>query len=232
MTSNDETLVGEGWEGNADDLATAAGRILAARGIDEDPPNERLVRDYVQRGIISPLEQRGIYGRRHLLEMVAARVLVKDGWPLAKIAEHFPNSSDQELLALIPDAVNPALAVTRRLRFERRTGPSAQESGLSEPPRPRAYASGQPASPAPRNFNLRAARGTRLQAELRNSLRRLGLDPDAPAVEHLTLIAIAPWCQLLVESDRLQHVTADEAEEVGRAVTARLLDPAIRKGGK
>jgi hypothetical protein len=215
----------DSWEGDADALARATGKALADCGIVEDPlPNERLVRDYVQRGIVSRPERRkkdAIYGRRQLLEMVAARVLVGDGWPLAKISQHIPNATEAELLALIPLAKeeNPALAVTRRLRFERGAGTSRQRF----PPDP---------SLAAPNFNQRVARGTRLQAELRSALHRLGMDPDAPAVEQLTLIAIAPWCQVLVESDRLQRVTADEAEEVGRAVTAILLDPAIRRGGK
>ncbi len=228
MTDYDGTFAQADWTGNADDLAREAGRILTSRGISGEAPNERLVRDYVQRGIVGRPEPRGkeaIYGRRQLLELVVARVLVKDGWPLAKIGEHLPGAPDHELLALIPDEVgaNPALAATRRLRFE-----SRQPGG--QPPLPRSY--NRPASPVAPNFNLRAARTTRLQAELRSALARLGMDPAGPAAEQVTLIAIAPWCQVLVESARLQRVTIDEAEEVGRAVTASLLDPAIRRGGK
>jgi hypothetical protein len=67
--------------------------------------------------------------------------------------------------------------------------------------------------------------------ELREALRRLGLPEDGPAVEQLTLIAVAPWCQVLVESRRLQRVTIEEAEEIGRAVSASLLTVA-KKGIK
>jgi hypothetical protein len=42
-----------------------------------------------------------VYGYRQLLEIVAARVLVADGWPLAKIAEHFAHIADAELRNLI-----------------------------------------------------------------------------------------------------------------------------------
>ncbi len=200
----------ESWEGNVDKLAADASDVLTARGFADDLPNERLVRDYTQRGIVSRPQRQGkeaIYGRRHLLEVVAARVLVKDGWPLAKIAEHFPSAPDQELLALISGKAkeNRALSVARRLM---------SESALAMPTR----------RPPTKVSNV--------QAELRASLRKLGMPLNRPAVEQLTLIAIAPWCQVLVESSRLQRVTEDEAEEVGRAVTASLLDPTIRKGGK
>jgi hypothetical protein len=68
-----------------------------------------------------------------------------------------------------------------------------------------------------------------MQAELREALRRLGLPQDAPAVEQLTLIAVAPWCQLLMESKRVERLTIEEAETIGRAVTAALLTMNRRK---
>jgi hypothetical protein len=39
---------------------------------------------------------------------------------------------------------------------------------------------------------------------MRDALRRLGLPEDGPAIEQLTLLAIAPWCQVFVESNRLR----------------------------
>ena len=81
------------------------------------------------------------------------------------------------------------------------------------------------------DFRARAARLSGIQSEMRDALRRLGLPEDGPAVEQLTLLAIAPWCQVLVESRRLPRLTIEEAEEIGRAVTASLLT-ATRKGTK
>ena len=66
---------------------------------------------------------------------------------------------------------------------------------------------------------------------MREALRRLGLPEDGPAVEQLTLLAVAPWCQVLVESRRLSRLTIEEAEEIGRAITASLLT-VTRKGIK
>jgi hypothetical protein len=219
----------ERWTGDVSELARVAGEILAARGlVDATPePNVRLIRDYAQRGIVSRAERHGkeaIYGYRQLLEFVAARVLVADGWPLAKIAEHFLHIADAELRSLIAGDLetNRALAVARRLRGEARLHPPDRSS------KPSRY---KPPLDASDGFRRRAAHLTGIQAEMREALRRLGLPGDGPVVEQLTLLAIAPWCQVLVESHRLSRLTIEEAEEIGRAVTASLLT-VTRRGAK
>ena len=120
----------EGWTGDVSELARLAGEILAARGLADasTEPTVRVIRDYAQRGIVSRAERQGkeaIYGYRQLLEFVAARVLVADGWPLAKIAEHFAHIADTELRNLISgdQARNRALAVAQRLRSEAQLAP-------------------------------------------------------------------------------------------------------------
>jgi hypothetical protein len=229
------------WEASADELAMVSGEILAYLGLTDDPasPNARLIRDYGQRGIVSKPERRGkeaVYKSRQLLEFVAARALSVDRWPLAKIAEQFAHASDEALLKFIPDRQeeNRALAVTRRLLSE--TGRTLSLENRSADLRAPAFmhSSSEPIRPSSvsQEFAQVAARTSSLQSELRGALRRLGLPADAPAVEQVTLIAIAPWCQVLVESSRLPRITVEEAEEVGRAITASLLDPTIRKGSK
>jgi hypothetical protein len=210
----------ENWSGDVNELARVAAAILAARGlgIDSTEPNVRVIRDYAQRGIVSRGERQGkeaIYGQRQLLELVAARVLVADGWPLAKIAEHFALIGTSELRSLILGSQeappSKALALARRLREEARLGSAQSRSAGLPPPSPS------------EEFGRRAAHLSSLQAELREALRQLGLPEDAPAVEQLTLIAVAPWCQLLIDSDRLGRLTIEEAEAIGRAVAATLL---------
>jgi hypothetical protein len=218
----------EGWTGDVSELARLAGEILAARGLADasTEPTVRVIRDYAQRGIVSRAGRQGkeaIYGYRQLLEFVAARVLVADGWPLAKIAEHFAHIAGAELRNLISgdQAGNRALAVAQRLRSEAQLPPPGVHGKSARMSSPDAAS----------DFRQRAARLSSVQAELREALRRLGLPEDGPAVEQLTLIAVAPWCQVLVESRRLQRVTIEEAEEIGRAVTASLLTVA-KKGIK
>ena len=224
----------ENWEGDGSALARFAGEILAARGLGDSSsePNVRLIRDYAQRGIVSRAERHGkeaIYSYRQLLEFVAARVLVADGWPLAKIAEHFAHIADAELRNLISGdrGSNRALAVARRLRSET-PGRDPSHSSPIRSGKPSAY---QLTAQSSEEFRKRAARFSGIQAEMRDALRRLGLSEDGPSVEQVTLLAVAPWCQVLVESRRLSRLTIEEAEEIGRAITASLLT-ITRKGTK
>ena len=224
----------ENWEGDGSALARLAGEILAARGLGDSSsePNVRLIRDYAQRGIVSRAERHGkeaIYGYRQLLEFVAARVLVADGWPLAKIAEHFAHIADAELRNLISGdrGSNRALAVARRLRSET----PGRDPSHSSPSRSGKPSADQLTAQSSEEFRKRAARFSGIQAEMRDALRRLGLPEDGPAVEQVTLLAVAPWCQVLVESRRLSRLTIEEAEEIGRAITASLLT-ITRKGTK
>jgi hypothetical protein len=210
----------EKWTGDVSELARLAGEVLASCGFADASaePNVRLIRDYAQRGIVSRAERQGkeaIYGYRQLLEFVAARVLVADGWPLAKIAEHFAHMADAKLRSLISadQGRNRALAVARRLRGETGLGSAGRPGKLSRSPLP----------DRSKEFRERVARLSGIQNEMREALRRLGLPENGPATEQLTLLAVAPWCQVLVESQRLSRITMEEAEEIGRAVTASLL---------
>jgi hypothetical protein len=226
----------ESWRGDANDVARLAGEILAARGHADasSGPNVRVLRDYAQRGIVSRAERQGkeaIYGHRQLLEFVAARLLVADGWPLAKIAEHFAHIADADLQRLISGdrGSNRALAVAERLRSEAQLASRPRrDRSHSFRSKYRRLAADRPVAD---DFRARAARLSGIQSEMRDALRRLGLPEDGPAIEQLTLLAIAPWCQVLVESRRLTRLTIEEAEEIGRAVTASLLT-ATRKGTK
>jgi hypothetical protein len=227
------------WSGDASDLARLAGEILAARGHADasSGPNVRVLRDYAQRGIVSRAERQGkeaIYGYRQLLEFVAARLLVADGWPLAKIAEHFAHIADAELHHLISGdgGSTRALAVAQRLRSEAELASRPRrDPGHSSRSEYRRLAADHILAESTDDFRARAARLSGIQSEMRDALRRLGLPEDGPAIEQLTLLAIAPWCQVLVESSRLTRLTIEEAEEIGRAVTASLLT-ATRKGSK
>jgi hypothetical protein len=218
----------EDWSGDVSELARVASETLAACGLVDasSEPNARVIRDYAQRGIVSRAERQGkeaIYGYRQLLEFVAARVLVADGWPLAKIAEQFAHIADAELRNLISGDHdrNRALAVARRLRGE------AQPAPRGSPAKP----SSNRLPGSSKLFRERAARLTEIQAEMRDALRRLGLPENGPATEQLTLLAVAPWCQVLVENRRLSRLTIEEAEEIGRAIAASLLTVA-KKGIK
>lgn len=94
------------WRGTAAELADTAAEWLGSLGLDEQRLNERLVRYYVQDGVLSRPEREGReakFGFRQLLEFVVARKLAADSWPLAKIASWNRGADEKALLDLIDD---------------------------------------------------------------------------------------------------------------------------------
>ena len=95
------------WEGNALELANKAKYWLGIKKIGDPDfiPNERIVRDYVARGIITRPERRGkeaVFSFLQLSQFLACRSMLGDGWPLQKISEDFQISSLNDILNLIP----------------------------------------------------------------------------------------------------------------------------------
>ena len=75
-----------------------------------------------------------------------------------------------------------------------------------------------------------AARRTSIQQEMQSALRKIGLPEDGPATEEITLIAITPWFQALLQKDRIRSLTLEEAEEIGKAVSASLTKLILKRG--
>lgn len=210
MTNSPKDL--SSWTGNIEELAEKVGDVMRQSGRPEvEPPTTRLVRDYIQRGLLGPVPRSGkelVFDYSHLVRFVATRVLLGDGWSLQKISEHLDHCPSEELEAFLPQTENRAMAALRRIRPE--------GFAASEPP------------PTATHLRMAAAMSP-LQFEMRDALRRLGLPEDGPATEAVTLMAITPWFQALVTTGRIPRITPEEAEEIGRAVTASLLKLARRK---
>jgi DNA-binding transcriptional MerR regulator len=215
------------WEGTIDDLAAASSEVLVLLGQGGVPaPNVRLIRDYAQRGILSPIDRRGkegYYGYQHLKELVAARVLVNEGVPLAKIAEQFERDRDIVIVTLGLPAARPAAATppnAARARWQK----------LRDEPPP--VARGARSEGGSAAFMRRALEDAGQRMDLQRTLRRLGAPTTEPVPEQLTRLAITDWCALLIDTDRLRGLSLDEADDIGRAIAAALSDPRIRKGDK
>lgn len=99
------TTLNPTWRGTAAELAETTAGYFHALGVDDPKLNERLVRFYVQKRVLSPPEREGGdgggFGYRHLLELVVARELVRDRWPLEKIAALIHGADEKALLDLI-----------------------------------------------------------------------------------------------------------------------------------
>lgn len=213
------------WEGNIDELADTAAEILRKLGrSDVMPPNVRLIRDYAQRGILSQGDRRGkevYYGFQHLKELVAARILVSEGVPLAKIAEQFDRDRDIVIVTLGVSGVADSHPLSEAKERWRSLGPG--------PPhyRNRTKPASAPASAA---FMQRAFEDAGQKMELHQRLRRLGAESRGPEVDQVARIKITDWCWLLVDAHRLRGLSLEEADDIGRIIAAALTDPRIKKG--
>ena len=105
-----------------DELSTAVSRALtvdyagSVNGRVRDVPDRRTIRYYTTLGLLDrPAEMRGrtaLYGRRHLLQLVAIKRLQAHGLSLAEIQARLVGISDRALarIARLPDVEAPAPA--------------------------------------------------------------------------------------------------------------------------
>ncbi|MBU6373437.1 MAG: hypothetical protein KJS97_11990 [Alphaproteobacteria bacterium] len=211
----DPSTLLEHFEGDIEALSDRATAWLDLQGLhDAEAPSSRVVRDYVQRGILSRPERRGrdaVYETRHLIELLAARALVRDGWPLAKIAEFMAGAKPEDLRALLAPRPSPqsALDAVRQIKARvampkealmlRMTGDQMKASAL------------RAAAPA-------------------HVAQIPGGHPHV-RVERMSKLEFADDLTVLIGERRLAVMTFDDAEAIGRAVTAALL-AAKPRGGK
>jgi len=128
------------------ELAERASAALAPtaqlNGRVRDMPNERLIRWYSTIGLLDPPSARrgrvAMYGRRHLLQIVAVKRRQSDGRTIAEIQVELAGATDQTLesIARLPD--HPPRHAP--------APPPPAGSGSSQPARPRFWAG--PPSPA------------------------------------------------------------------------------------
>ena len=132
------------WTGTLDDLVDAANQFLpdilptSKAGRTKDDVNARLVRHYTtERLLDDPLKQgrEARYTRRHLLQLLALRRLMADGFGAATLQDTLQSRTDDDLEALIAGQTqlavqpgNPALDYLEQLRR-----PAAAAPALSAP---------------------------------------------------------------------------------------------------
>lgn len=215
------------WQGNAEALARHALDWMRIKRIGDPSfePNERLVRDYVARGILSKPERKGkeaIFGFEQLAQFLACRAVIDDGWPLSKISEDFRVSSMTEILNLIPGEASQddALSLVENFKAD-----ALFDSAASTLKRTKIMASmssnedgGIP------SFSRRRRESFETKADIKEVLRRLGSDFGNVIREDFTAYQLASWLVLLMDRDKARDITRQEAEDIGRGITAALLN--------
>ena len=236
------------WRGTAADLADKVNEVLdgvPSLKDDAGAANERLVRHYVQVGVLTAPEREGreaLFGLRQIVEFLAARYLLKDGWPLAKIAELVSATDVEGLTQMIPTERPRTRAeeVAARYRGDARSdaGPSVRAPASSpdfslaieEPPR---GASSRQA--VQQSMRLETPLGvaasiSRRRVSLEENLKTLGNPEGRPDRKRIVRIELTPWCHVDIDVTQLAEMDDTTPATLGAALTQALQEERIQKG--
>ena len=132
------------FKGGADALIDKAQDVAKTLKLDQEATegNERLLRHYVSMGVVDKPSREGrdaLYGFRHLVQFVAARRLLTEGFPLAKIALYTSKVPTDALTVHLekPDRTSEAemlVAVFRSEAPERKTPATASRKAAPTKP--------------------------------------------------------------------------------------------------
>ena len=209
------------WQGTAEDLDKFLPIVAKelAMGIKESTPNVRLIRHYVSAGAVSRPERRGkeaIFGFRQVVECLVVRLLLDDGWPLAKIAAMTGSATVDDLMKFLP----------------------TEESGYGDQ-RNRAQAlvaefeSGAPSRHLRTSHAVdQASRATRRDIGLQYDLLALGSDKGEAGRVSITRLLVAPWCHVDIEEGALGDLTKQEIDRAGEMLKKLLRSEQTKRGGR
>jgi len=250
-TLPDELLV---WRGTASALADQCNALLASVGLSHDAgcANERLVRHYVQVGVLSPPQKEGreaLFDHNHVSQFLAARYLLNDGWSLAKISELFRAAGPEQMTKLVPDdrkltAAEHALARMKRPSAApnpaRVSAAGVYAAPVRSPPisvsdpSAVAYSSPPPAMPSETLTEpmRQAAEISMRRMSLKSNLTDLGNPQGEPTRRPMVRVELAPWCHVYVDTDELSHLPADSIDRLGSALAHALHEERISRGEK
>jgi len=235
------------WTGNIDELRKTAFLVIQENDIEEinEVFSIRLTRDYVARGLLGTAERAGKelqFNYEHLLRFTAVRIMLNDGWSLTKIQEQLSLSNIEEIEDLLPADNKRALDTIRRLRASVRSKPpeddmldlqiSQPAPSASAPEEFHSIERNRPRFGLSKRLSLKARETSTIQREMKDALRKLNIPGDGPKMEDLKLIALAPWCQILMTDERFQKLSVQEARDLGDALTASLTARIIKRGGR
>jgi hypothetical protein len=216
------------WRGTAAELADRLNAVLTgipSLADDAGSANERLVRHYVQVGVLTAPEREGreaLFGLRQVVEFLAARYLIKDGWPLAKVAEMVRATDLDGLAGMIPTDRPRTRAEEVIAKYRRGRPLEAPESARTPTDKLSQRVSATPLA--------RAAGITRRRVSLEENLKALGNTTGRADRSRIVRIELTPWCHVHVDTATLGEMSEDTPETLGAALTQALQEERIQKG--
>ena len=231
------------WTGNLDDLRSVSYTIVNEYVIEniEEQYSVRLIRDYISRGLLGSTERAGkelFFQYENLLRFIVVRVMLADGWSLTKIQDQLSLSTVNEIEEILPSENKKAIEKINNLRATVRSTSRPEdyeEKSLSMQasmlPEPNAF-NKKPKLSLRERLLSKARKTTAIQREMKDALNKLGIPGDGPQMEDLKLIALAPWCQVLITEERFERLNVQEAKDLGEAFTASLTAKILMRGGR
>ena len=231
------------WTGNLDDLRSVAYTIINENEIEyiQDQYSVRLIRDYISRGLLGSTERSGkelFFQYENLLRFIVVRVMLADGWSLTKIQDQLSLSTLNEIEEILPSENRKAIEKINNLRANVQSSSRIEEFeekslSIQEPTISELKALNKKPKLGFRERLLwKARKTTSIQREMKEALNKLGIPSDGPQMEDLKLIALAPWCQVLITEERFEKLTVEEAKDLGEAFTASLTAKILMRGGR
>jgi DNA-binding transcriptional MerR regulator len=199
------------FSGTAEEFARMPAEVFRELGIpfdkdNRDPReaiNERLVRYYVQEGVLSPPDREAHFTYQHLLEFLVARRLISERWTLAMVKQFLLGHSRTELEAAL--SMNEAERLVRQFA-------AASALPASEP--------GHVASSPP---SIAARRAPASEPAAARIIRR----------REIVRFELAPWCHVDVDvNELLRQGSPAIAQRLGGALARHLRDEIFKRGGR
>lgn len=200
------------WNGSARDLAFKANEWFLENSSSQFKEiTERLVRDYVSREILDRPERKGkeaVFFFRQLCQLIAARQLVDANWPLDDIEREFRGQTTNAIMSFIPGpGTDENTESTNDLIDEFR-----HEAGYG-------LASNR------QRLRKRKIDQAQQRVDISSALQNIGSNLSNVIKEDFTAFQLATWMILFVDQNRAASLTIQQAEQIGRAITAALLNP-------
>lgn len=229
------------WAGGYEELVEAARKLLSRTHDPASAPgeereayeraqqiNERLVRLYVQEGVVGAGERHGrevSFRFEQLLQLVTARHLIAvEGWKLGQVADFMRSHGVADMQAVLPSRVAEALF-----------GPAAAEFAEPFTSKPRA---GQPqllrASKRPPDSGGTPLRFLVRRAEERSDFRRQVQDLRTPSKppegETWIRFRLTPWTEVHIQEVALGAWTDDLVDSLADTLKVLMRAELARRG--
>ena len=195
--------------------------------------NVRLIRDYVVREFIPRPERVGRearFGLDHLVQLLAVRVLLRSQrWSLPAIKASFATTSSEDLLQGLLASVRPL--IENEYCAAASTVPSQAQLPSDSVQTPQL----NPAQLLIEQF--KATKKPKAKATgtvLFNRTARATPAPVSQATQRTVgmssrlHVELEPWCEVVIDAQRVKSLTSEEVERLGEALKSRLRDETAR----